>query len=226
VNIWILSERRTGSTFLCEIMNGTGLFDGKFKEWYVKFDHLDHVSDFYSCKGCKYEKTQTIPKNGKIHWDTMRMAFRTFENFVNSMSEPRLIRIIRENKLKMAASHLIAMKTKSYEIRNDEDYQKWKNTRVVASSFEMTEVYNNTIISQRRWEDEIKKNIAPHTTITYERLLENPIDELMNLMNFLGVKTSKEKLNTALDYAKNILFKHNHPDKIKVINALSRKIYL
>lgn len=226
MNIWVLSERRTGSTFLCEILNGTGLFDNKFKEWYVKFDHLDYVSDFYSCRGCKYEKTQNIPKNGKIHWDTMRMIFGTFEHFVNSLSKPHFIRIIRKNKLKMAASHLIAMKTKSYEIRSDDDYEKWKNTKFVASSSEMIEVYNNTKISEQRWEDEIKKNMAPCVTITYERLVSEPVDELMGVMNFLGIKTSKEKLNASLDHARTILLKQDHPDKIKVINALSRKIHL
>jgi LPS sulfotransferase NodH len=223
---WILSERRTGSSYLCEVLNGTGLFQIKFREWYVKFDHLDYLTDFYRCKGCPYKNVGEVPKNGKIHWDAMMMAFGTFENFVKNLKEPKFIQIVRENKMEMAISHAIAIKTKCYELRNIIDYEEWKRTKVCLSASEIQKIYSETKRSEARWENEINKNLAPHIKVVYEKILNKSFCEIRKVLNFVGLDADESTLKNAFSYADNSIIKQDHPDKIRLIKKFSRKIHI
>ena len=226
-DVWILSERRTGSTYLCELLNGTGLFQNRFREWYVKFDHLNFVSDFYKCKdGCPYEDGGKIPNNGKIHWDTMKMMFESFENFIKKLSEPKFVRIIRENELDMAVSHAIAIKTKCYELRKTNQYDEWMRTKISISDSEIEKIYLSAKLSQKRWEKEINKKLTPSITVTYEKLQKEYKEEFSKVLSFIGIKFNNSCLDEALKNANNSIIKQNHPKKIELIRRFSKKIHI
>jgi LPS sulfotransferase NodH len=103
MNIWILSEKRTGSSYLCELINYTEKFEDQFKEWYVQFDNRKEITNFY--------KKPNLPKYCKIHSSVMKTIFGSIQELKNKIGFCKFIHLKRRNLRKMLVSQLLAQKT-------------------------------------------------------------------------------------------------------------------
>jgi len=204
MNIWILSEKRTGSSYLCELINYTEKFEDQFKEWYVQFDNRKEITNFY--------KKPNLPKYCKIHSSVMKTIFGSIQELKNKIGFCKFIHLKRRNLRKMLVSQLLAQKTNMYEIRNKEDYKKWIDLKIKIEKKDFLLAYQEVYGKQQNWSKELislpKKEII---CVYYEDLLENPISEMQRIFNFLEISIDEKTIKFSIEKARNAIIKQNHP---------------
>lgn len=221
MKICILSEKRTGSTYLCELLNGTKLFKDKFREWFVKYDKRDHVVDFYTdSKEKVFNKFNfAFPDKCKIHWSTMQIMFDSFDDFIKNAIDHKFI-LIERNEIDMTVSQFIASKTDWYEIRSKDQHVDWISKKIKYKNKELIDCYYHIKYIKNKWKYELDKRKIFYIVVKYENLLASPNEELKRVFQYLGLDFTDETASVALNFANKSLIKQNHPIK----NELYKKL--
>lgn len=217
MKIWILSEKRTGSSYLCEILNSTGLFEEEFKEWYVKFDHKKEITNFY--------KKNHLPKYCKIHHSVMKKNFGSFEELINQIGECKFIHIKRKNIKKMIVSQILASKTNMYEIRKKEDYNKWIKTKIKIEKKDISLAYQKVLKKQKNWPEELGKlKNKEFISVYYENLIENPIKEIQEIFKFIEIPIEEKIILSSLENSNKKIIKQKHPLTTYLLKKMIKNI--
>jgi LPS sulfotransferase NodH len=107
---WIFSMPRSGSTFLCEMLNLTGLFDPLFAEYFNSTINKstdikkDFISNPFNYKFCKIQS---------FHFLKQKISF---EDIKNVLGQVKIIKLDRINILDCIVSYCISYASSTYAI--------------------------------------------------------------------------------------------------------------
>lgn len=229
--IWILSQQRTGSGYLCELLNNLNLFEGKFSEWFYvpkqKFINEKNFSlkDIVSCypsysKNLNSNYKKNLPDFCKIHLETMKCMFGNFENLKNFLGkDSKFIYLYRENILDQIASRYIAISTNKWRLAN-------KKEKDIFLEKELEAINENTLkncisyaIKMKKYNDfYIKKNIF--LNIKYESLIEDEVSCVSNILSYLEIKSNNKIIKESVSASKKTILKQEHPKKLEILNFI------
>ena len=189
-NCWILSTVRTGSTYLCEILNETNLFPPylkykkAFSEWFRFYENKDSLM-------------KNLPNTCKVHYS---QYCKFFQDYDRELLEAKLnplyfILLKRKDFVAQAISFAIAKKYKTY-IVNIENKVRWNKTSVILTDDEMISAYKELSGCYYKWDKFL--NNAQYMVVDYSDLIADPKKQLEKILTYIGMdyKKLKVKCNT------------------------------
>lgn len=182
--VWILSEARTGSTFLSNTLNETKIFNPIFKEYF----HDDKINKFFIDKGLLSHFNSKWPKFAKVHgthFANIRKSFPILK-IKKLIPDLKFIHLRRKNLVKQAISTYFCRKTKYFIIKNKKDLRKYKKINVNYNEEDILNIYNSIIFRFNFWEPILTKQ--NYINVYYEELINNPKKTFLKIFKFIGVK--------------------------------------
>ena len=210
---WILSHPRSGSSFLCELLNNTMLFP-----------HFDHekirTDDYFLRKGkgrafdewlrlfsSKNELFHNLPHFVKVIYDQLFSLCDNLciEEITQILPNINFIYLERKNKIDQAVSLYIAKKLDAYHVFTNNFLQKCRDTNLDINKEEIKKCYDE-VVNFQDWAKFIKNQRYHH--VYYETLIENPKNVLEDILCFLNLP--KINLEESVQKANNCILKLNH----------------
>ena len=195
---WLLTTPRTGSTFLCNVLNNTKRFDPLFLEYF----HERNI------------RRELCPKFAKVHAVQLPKGLIP-ENFYPDI---KYIVLNRRDIYRQVVSDYFAQKTQCWSVTSDkaftgdfgymaiprEEYLKrsveWDRTFIV-------HLYNDFQKYRTAWDVFLKER--SFLTVDYDDLVQNPKKEIERILNYLEEFVPSECVDRAICECKFVPV--NHP---------------
>ncbi|MEM8674117.1 MAG: Stf0 family sulfotransferase [Cyanobacteria bacterium P01_G01_bin.67] len=195
----ILTTPRSGSTYLCELLNSTKIAGHPSEHLRLAAQELSLYCNFNYLTLLDNLMTYRTSNNGvfgtKIISHFLFELKQTKPDFKQLFkSIDKFILLVRKDKLAQAVSLVVAQKTEVWHLHHngqdkDTDYQsKLENIEISDGLLDDVEQKCNFIIRQ---EIRLKKLLAEHQIepliIVYEDILENPEQQIKIILEFLAI---------------------------------------
>jgi len=189
--VWILSEARTGSTFLSNTLNETKFFNPIFKEYF----HDDKMNKFFRDKELLLHFNSKWPKFAKMHGTHFANIRKSFPILKIKKLIPNLkfIHLRRKNLVKQAISLYFCSKTKYFIVKNKKDLNKYKKIKVDYNEENILNIYNKMIFRFNFWKPILTNQ--NYIDVYYEDLIDNPKKTFLKIFKFIGIEMP-DNLNT------------------------------
>jgi LPS sulfotransferase NodH len=218
--IWIISQQRTGSGYLCELLNNLNLFEDKFSEWFYipkeKFVEEEEFSieDVVSCCPSK-----NLPKFCKIHLETMEFMFGDFNSLKNFLGEnSKFIYIYRKNVLDQIASRYISILTNRWRVTNQSEHNEFLHKKIKMNKKILIKCIDYVSKMNQKNDYYIKKiNLF---NINYENLVGNEFSSIEKILSFLEIDFNFDQIINSIKNTNKIIIKQEHPQKSEVIDFI------
>ena len=202
----IISGPRSGSTFLCNLLESTGLAGFPVENFRDHAAILARHCNFDYIRYMQILMTHKTTSNGvfgtKIisHFlPTYRRKDLNIDNFLNKYFS-KYIYLIREDKVAQAVSIFIAQKTETYHIFNksqEQEYNK-KVKEIALETIDLEEInkrYNFVCQQDKYLEKFCRDNQIDPFVIKYEELVNKPQQYISDILTYLGINNQKIDLN-------------------------------
>ena len=214
--IWILSHARTGSGYLCEILNCSHKFSEIFTEWFIVPWTENEVYTYYPNKileklPANYKNN--LPNYCKIHWSTINKMFRDIEELNILLSNVKFISLQREDLISQTTSQYIAIKTNKSRLKNETEKQEWLSKNFDINNHELLENYFQ-IANQN------KMRATTQLDVKYEELLENPIKIVNEIFEYLDIQITNDEIEKSIKLANKKIIRQSHPRQEEIKNKL------
>lgn len=167
---WILTTARTGSSFLCEILNQTGLFVPEFKEYmHPEAKPFEFVQRPY-CKVMRGHFERFLHDGAK-------------EDIERLFPGMKYIYLNRQNIEDKAVSLYFARETGVWCLRR-EDREQYMAQPVHLDENKLMDAYHYEARVSRLWDNFLEG--TPHLRIEYEELVESPAEVIRKVLTYLG----------------------------------------
>ncbi|MBM3911036.1 MAG: hypothetical protein FJ356_05250 [Thaumarchaeota archaeon] len=175
---WIICSPRCGSTYLCDLLNNTNLFEPKFVEYFNAQFTNPKLLPF-----CKIQPNQW--KKNKLN---VRIIRDKFPNI-------KFIQITRKNFIDRATSYCLANLSNIWSIGDNVTndplncFQKSKRTYINKEIKIDEDVLNHltkSLILEIEKEKKIIEEIEPIIKVDYEEIISDPIEVLSKILLCLG----------------------------------------
>ena len=241
MSCWILTNLRSGSGYLCYLLNKTSLFVPHFEEWFDNGQNINYIygdnkanSNFNKHKdSLNYVKIHGLPKFLKIQRFRYDKIFnKNDKNIIKQiLPDIKFIYLKRNDIFARAISLYFCSQTKTYHItKNDEDSKKWlsksnvkdfknwKNIHIPFIEKKVVSCYNK-IIKDRSWDDFLTDE--NYLLLDYDELTTDPNKTLKEILKFLDIKSPKNIKNIINTCS---LMKTNRSETDEYIKKLKRLI--
>lgn len=187
--LWICCNARTGSNFLCELLNNTELFpvykEGKaFGEWIKLIDK----KEFYRLplETVKMIHEHFVKKLGNVNAKLMREILPGI----------KFILLKRRNVLEHAASLYFARFTNAYYLSHENQKDWYYKQKVSFYPTLCKSMIDEVIEYQNNWDNFFIGD--EKLTVYYEDLIENPAEILSKVLSYYGIDPKKEIIEKSL----------------------------
>lgn len=170
--VWVLSSPRTGSYYLCALLNRIG-FDPPLKEW------------------CHHEIKQRIndpPRNNKIH--TFQLGHRgvSIEGVLEEYPDTRFVLLRRRDHIACAVSNYIGMHTHMLLITSEQQAEVYARLKPIPFDEQrMLKCYARVQEEGRFWSRHMDALGVRYHTVFYEDLQSDPAGTMQRLIDELGI---------------------------------------
>ena len=188
-SIFIATETRTGSNYLCAMMAETNQMGkpGEYFSKYVRFGDADTAQERYI-----YACNNSISPNGVIsvkifpqHWELIERNFDNESHF----PDRKWIWLRRKDLISQAISRCIALQTKAW-LSSVEPLQT-----PVYSSSEIVKKLRFIAISEARWHMFFARNDITPLVIWYEDMITEPEEAILNIAKFVDIDIDPDLIN-------------------------------
>ena len=185
MNCWVLSTVRTGSSYYCELLNGTGLFKQKFKEKFPLYSSRQNM-------------LEDMPSITKVHYAQFRRFFSEDDlNLIsNRLPNIKYLFTKRNCLVCQAVSFCVAKKYKTFYIYNKNKADNWDKTKVVLTDQELLSAWGEIKLCQNKWNDYLKN--VKHHTVAYEDLTSRPREVLKESLDYLGLRYEQSNIENSV----------------------------
>jgi len=203
---WILTNERSGSTYLCDVLNGTGLFETEFCE---RFNHIIPKSfanfrqsphDFCYTK---LQPRQHIEKAGAI----------SLESIKNHLPGIQFILLKRNDIFAKAVSLYFCFKTKKYIMTSDTarvkgDPIQWafvspeayNNMSIELDAAALIESYKQVAREHTYWDTRLEGE--DYLLVDYDDLMQDPVKEVGKILDYLNKPITDDIVKRAISECK------------------------
>lgn len=215
---WILCYRRTGSTYLSELLNNTRRFP-TFRHPKLKPRHRGKAFGEW----LRYHKTvpTTWPRCLKaIDHQFFDLTKRTVDlaKLQVMLPDVTFLYLRRQDKVRHAASLYIAKQLHKWHIYSPQMLQTFIRSPVYIRERELLQAYHE-ICRMNRWDAFLGNN--PRLEVVYEELMSRPVQELRKIYKFLGLRVMPHpRLTVQITNA--ALQRSAHPMTEQVVEALRK----
>jgi len=215
---WILTNPRTGSTYLAELLNNTGIFNPRFEEYFTP--------DFVAAKNgipvreaknrIKAQiRSKRLPRYVKIFLGIFN-ELNLNHKFIKSV-HPKIkyIRLRRRDIYANSVSWYIAESTKIWLVRNQAELKGFTEKRVPFNEKRLIEIYTRLKKVFCEWDVHLED--CDFVDVFYEDLVASPRAQINKILTFVGAnnKNAFKRVN---------LIKQTHPQSIELIAKLKKII--
>ena len=207
---WILSSPRTGSTYLCDLLNSTGLFGNNGTSDPVTGE-VDRWTEYYCAKFFKNSYIVNPPKINKIHYCQYENFFGNYD-VSNILPKMKYVLLRRKDICAVAVSKYFVTEgapfmdnKERWNIHNEEEVKIMQNMKLKFNKQKMIMNYNKSKKEYFEWDNFLKDK--QFIEIEYEKLVEDPIGSTKKVLNYMGLEGSPYILDV-----KNPI-KLDHPQK-------------
>lgn len=220
---WILCTPRTGSTFLCELLNQLKVFpafnhpsienhtgnliakEQAFNEWPRLYNELTEFIKFPPphCKMIYHqylEVLNSVPNKEKqqIGWyeknkENQLLKLQDCEFVKNIFPDIKFI-LLQRNPIEQAASLYFARHTKKYHIYNEQELEEYLDIKIEEDQSKLLAAYKDALFFNSCWDGFLKNQ--QHLKIKYEKLINQTKETLESIMNFLEIQADCENIKT------------------------------
>lgn len=200
VMLWIMSNPRSGTTILCELLNSTGLFpnfnhpnlhpvQGAFGEWLRLYNSPEDFERLPSPNlKCLYHQYVTVFKDvNKYNLNYIKAI----------LPEVKFIHLVRENRLQHAVSLYFAQKTELYQIRNTNKLNEYLNKDIELDRKRLLSCYNYMNDQENRLNSFLYGHMS--LRVKYDDLIINPASVLMQILDYCGINYSNEHICKSIE---------------------------
>ena len=202
----IISGPRSGSTFLCNLLESTGLagFPAEHLRHHVEilarnccFDYLRYMQIVMTRKSSKNRVFGT--KIISHFLPGYRRKDLNIDTFLNQHFS-KYIFLIREDKVAQAVSIFIAQKTGIYHVFNESQKQEYNQQleKIDLEEIDLKEInkrYKFVCQQDKYLEKFCQDNQIDPLIVKYEELVNNPQQYISDILTYLGINNHKIDLN-------------------------------
>lgn len=191
---WILTSPRSGSTYLCDLLNSTNLFGGKFTKDppRKKVDRWTEYTSIYYNKLFGVHFLENPPVINKMHyWD--RINYWDQINHYNNDEVIRdivYVKVSRENLYEVTVSKYISMQTQKWNIRSENELKDFQKLTFEFNEKQIIRLHEETKICHNGWNDFLSNK--EHLVLTYENIVNNPQLAVQTILKAMGFKGSAD----------------------------------
>jgi LPS sulfotransferase NodH len=226
--IWIISQQRTGSGYLCELLNNLEVFEEKFSEWYYvpkekftkegKFFFTDIISCFPRYSKLNFDYKKNLPNFCKIHLETMQCMFGNINLLSNCLGENcTFIYIYRKNIIDQIISRYIAIKTGKWRIKNIQEYEIFINKKIEIDEETLVRCIHYVVGANKLNEYYIENC---NLSLSYEDLVRNEFQCIKKILLFTKNDFDDEKIIKSIENSKKTIIKQLHPQRKLLMNFI------
>ncbi|MHA1948298.1 MAG: Stf0 family sulfotransferase [Candidatus Thorarchaeota archaeon] len=215
-NLWILAAPRTGSSYLCEILNCSNKFPNRFKEHFNKKDIS--IRD-------RYEMRRDLPHCTKIIWYQFLKCFRVCEKcyIENQLPGLKYVVLNRDDVFAQSVSFYIMMKTGIHHLHNDESANLFSDMNLEVDDVELLSSYEIIKDINGLWDEYL--NDSCRLSITYEMLLDRPVEVVKQIMNHCDINCSIEDVKHWVKCANGRIMPTQRPETRMLIKKLKGMVH-
>lgn len=200
-SLWILCQPRSGSTYLCDILNNLNIFpifnDSRLKSL-GPIKKNSAFNEWLRIYLNKKDFEQNPPLNLKCLYEQYWSLFGSNENsnyIKKIIPNVKFIWLKRKNLIEHTASLYYAIKTKKYHITNSQNLKEYSNIELEFDKDFALKVFNTIKAEQNIWDYFLQNNYCQ--IMYYEDLINNPAREIENLLNNLEIEKKEIKIKTS-----------------------------
>lgn len=239
-NVWILCNPRTGSSFLCELLNNLNLFQPYNNENLTnKKGPLEKGRAFDEWLRLFYKEKLTAenaPKTCKCIFHQYQDTINTKISYLNDII-PNLNIILL--KRKNIINHIVSLycskimfktldrnfkESSAYHIYNKEDLIKYQAIKIPINYKYLFECLLEVKSYKNNWDKYLEN--YPHITIYYEDIIKNKYNEIKNILNYCKLKYKNKDILHSIERTTNNprVYRMEHQDKNLIKNILINSI--
>jgi len=207
---WILTTPRTGSTYLCDLLNSTGLFGCK-GTCDPSTNQIDRWTEYYCPHFFKENYLLTPPIINKMHYDQYRRYFGEFD-VTKILPNIKYVLLRRKDTYAITVSKYFVTEgspfmdgKERWNIHTTEDIQKMQNIRLQFDQRKIMRIHRRTELAYSAWNDFLKDK--QFIEFDYEDILATPIKSTNKILNWMGLKGEPNTESIAMP------IKLEHPQK-------------
>lgn len=189
--LWILSYERTGSTFLQDMLNATGLFKPRIDEWFhpdargavglypdIKYWAPDAVTRYVVTNPPKFAKVQAVHA-------TQANPPLTREGVEEKLPGIKYVVIMREDMIASAISLYFARETGMFGIVNPSQLDVFRSIPIEFDDSKVLDAYGRIKQSRNYWAQWLAD--ADRLIYDYQDIVSRPKEIAKEILNHAGV---------------------------------------
>lgn len=170
--VWVLSSPRTGSYYLCAILNRVG-FNPPLKEWY----HQEIK-----------RRESDPPRNTKIHTFQLGHRGASIQSVMKEYPDTRFIVLRRRDHVACAVSNYIGTFTHMLLVTSEQQAQVYAGLKPVPfDESRILQIYARVLEEDRFWTRHMDSLNVAYRTVFYEDLETDPVDTIQGIFDYLGI---------------------------------------
>jgi LPS sulfotransferase NodH len=207
MSCWILSTVRTGSSYLCNILNKTNLFTDIFCE---KFPHFD----------CQKNLLDNLPSHTKVHYSQFKRFLDEADkdHIETILTNLKYILITRHDRASQVVSFCIAKKYRKFYLYTPKSAEEWFATHVELTDKELLDAWDELGDCGTKWDKYLEG--SEYCRVEYQDLVDRPKDELQRVLSYLQMAVSEEVLERAV--SSSTMFRMTKPENEVYVQRLKK----
>lgn len=215
---WILTHTRTGSTYLCYLLNNTKLFgnrqrsnplDGYFFNTWGEYFHANVYAGID-------EFVKNPPLKAKVHRHHFTRYFKdTDQEWIESLLPGlKYVLLRRKDVVAHTVSRYFSRETKTHHCSSEEKLKTYQETVLPLNYQRLLFMYKQTRTCYVEWNNFLKNR--NFLDLEYEDVISKPKETVLKVLDFLGMAYRPENINLEVP-----LHKLEHPQKQEFIQILT-----
>lgn len=215
---WVLTHTRTGSTYLCYLLNNTKLFGNRQKHNPLDGYFFNIWGEYFHSTIYKGEEefAKNPPLKAKVHrHHFLRCLSDDKKQWIETLLPGiKYVLLRRKDAVAHAVSRYFARATNTHHCNDEDKLQAYQETKVYLNKYKLLGIYQDTLKCYHDWDNYLIN--SDFLDLEYEDLINNPTTTISLVLNYLGIKYTEENVN--LDVP---LRKLEHPQKQEFIEILN-----
>lgn len=187
---WILTTPRTGSTYLCDLLNSTGLFGDK-GTCDPSANQIDRWTEYYCPHFFREEYLLRPPVINKIHYEQYRKYFRDFDVSI-LLDDIKYVLLRRKDVFAITVSKYFVLEgapfmedKERWNIHTTEDVNKMKNIRLGFDKQIIMKIHKKSELAYNMWDEFLKDK--DFLELEYEDLRRIPSKTTKEVLSWMGL---------------------------------------
>lgn len=190
--VWVLSYQRTGSYYLCAMLNQLGFSP--------PLDELYHPS--------KQADLTMPPRNNKTHPSQLAYRGMTLSDVIEQLPNTKFIVIRRRDLVACAVSLYLAGRTNTWWVTSDQEADRLaRRQRIPLDDRGLMRSYERVRHDDVHWCQELESLGIDYHEVFYEDLTEKPTEAIAKILSFIGVESDPELCTSGVPNRKQSVFR-------------------